>query len=137
MNSTKTMINFLDEYESMDPMKLLSGVSTYANKLRRDFLANSSCNLKPHLTDPESEKGEFFFGENVNKQIAEHKATLRNLQETKNAKYPSIFPNGRQQGYRQSSKKGQSKKLSLKLLRSTMTFIPLYFLHLKKMGPSA
>jgi len=57
--------------KAMDATNLPSGVHPYTNKIRKEFISNSSSSLRGIACNDEGTKGKFLFGDNVTKQIAD------------------------------------------------------------------
>ena len=89
----------------MDASTLTSGINAYTNKLRRDFLSSNSNLLRGILSDPNIDKGEFLFGENVTKRITEFKTSLNSLKpyNSKNFSRLSKTQRDRKSGYNKSA----------------------------------
>jgi len=56
---------------AMDASALTAGVNTYTLKLRRESLGTRLNMLKGITSDPDNDKGDYLFGENVTKRISE------------------------------------------------------------------
>jgi len=104
-NDKKELANKLQASvkKAMDATTLLSGVHTYTNKVRKEFISNSSSSLRGIACNEESTKGKFLFGENVTKQIADYKNSIKTIQPStsKNFSSSSKYPKGRKNGYKQ------------------------------------
>ena len=103
--------------KALDATTFLSGLHSYTNKMRREFMSQRSTTLKGISSNQEGSKSELLFGENVSKQMSEFKTSMKNVKEdnsSKNFQNRSKSQSGDHKGYNKNRYRKNKGKLNNK-----------------------